>query len=87
MKHLGIFALFVFLLFANGCSRQQPQTPANKIQVEIVAVYQVPGGAWETCLKREDGIRSLWTNHKLGDVGDKFSIYARGSAEWLHDPN
>jgi hypothetical protein len=68
-----------------GCSKQQ--TPANKIQVEIVAVYQVPGGAWETCLKREDGTRSLWTNHKLGEPGDKFSIWARNATEWLQDPN
>ena len=79
-------ALAVACMELLGCAKQ-PQTPANKIQVEIVAVYQVPGGAWETCLKREDGSRSLWTNHKLGNPGDKFSIYAKGNTEWLQDPN
>lgn len=59
----------------------------QKEQVEIVAVYQVPNGAFETCLKHADGTRSLWTNHKLGESGEKINIWRSGSTEWLQDPN
>lgn len=66
-----------------GCSKK---TLAQKEQVTIVAVYQVPGGAFETCLRHDDGTLSLWTNHKLGAEGDKIFIWRDGGTEWLQDP-
>lgn len=66
---------------------QKPVIISQKEEVQIIEVYQVTGGIFETCLSHKDGTRSLWTNHKLGEVGEKIFIWRNGSHEWTQNPN
>lgn len=80
-----LFSLSMLLLINKLC--EPTKIIAQKEQVEIVEVYQIPGGVFETCLSHKDGTRSLWTNHKLGEVGDKMFIWRNCGQEWIQNPN
>lgn len=84
MKMKILIGIGLIIGVLSGCKKEEA---AQKIQAEVVAVYLIPGGWWETCLKYEDGSRDCWPNHKLGEQGEKLAIWRRGSKSWLQDPN
>lgn len=79
--------LLIGMLAMMGC-KQGPVQLTQKLNAEIIAVFQIPpSGAWATSVKYEDGSRSVWTNYKLGEPGEKFVIWRRGNVEFLQNPN
>lgn len=86
MKTIKLLALTVALL-CSGCREEKPNPIYQEIQAEVIAVYQVTGGAYETCLKLENDTRFCCPNKKLGQPGDKFPVWHDGgSGLCLQDP-